>query len=220
LRKLGSVVLVFAVTAAAAMSLSACGSSSSGKEGGTLTGSYASFPEYLDPQLAYSVEGWTALWNTYLPLLTYAHASGNAGSEVIPALATAMPKITNGGKRYTLFLRKGLKYSDGTLVKASDFPYTVERMFKLNSVGSSFFTDIAGAEKFAETKQGGIGGIKANDKTGEIQIELEKPSGTFTNELATPLVGLVPSGTPHWFREVKAPVLYLAVKVAGDGVIQ
>jgi peptide/nickel transport system substrate-binding protein len=196
LRKLGFVLLIFALAAASTVGLAACGSSSSGKEGGTLTGSYASFPEYLDPQLAYSVEGWTALWNTYLPLLTYAHASGNAGSEVIPALATAMPKITNGGKTYTLFLRKGLKYSNGKPVKASDFSYTVERMFKLNSVGSSFYTDIAGAEEFAETKKGGIGGIKANDKTGEIQIELEKPSGTFTYVLATPLVGLVPSGTP------------------------
>jgi len=33
-------------------------------------------------------------------------------------------------------------------------------------------------------------------------------------------VVVVPSGTPHWFREVKAPVLYFAVKVAGDGVVQ
>jgi glc operon protein GlcG len=33
-------------------------------------------------------------------------------------------------------------------------------------------------------------------------------------------VVVVPSGTPHWFRDVKAPVLYLAVKVAGDGVVQ
>jgi uncharacterized protein GlcG (DUF336 family) len=33
-------------------------------------------------------------------------------------------------------------------------------------------------------------------------------------------VVVVPNGTPHWFRDVKAPVLYLAVKVAGDGVVQ
>ena len=33
-------------------------------------------------------------------------------------------------------------------------------------------------------------------------------------------VVVVPNGTPHWFREVKAPMLYLAVKVAGDGVVQ
>ena len=40
---------------------------------------------------------------------------------MIPGLAESLPKITNGGKTYTLILRKGLKYSDGTPVKASDF---------------------------------------------------------------------------------------------------
>lgn len=196
MRKLGPVLLVLALVAASAVSLAACGSSSSGKEGGTLTGSYASFPDYLDPQLSYTSEGWTALWNSYTPLLSFAHASGKAGSKVIPGLATAMPKITNGGKTYTLFLRKGLKYSDGTPVKASDFPATVERLFKLNSGGVPFYTSIVGAEKFAETKQGGISGIKTDDKTGEIVIDLEKPRGTFTDELAIPFLALVPKGTP------------------------
>ena len=196
MRKLGSVLLVLALVAASAVGLAACGSSSGGKEGGTLTGSYASFPDYLDPQLSYTSEGWTALWNSYTPLLSFAHAGGKAGSKVIPGLATAMPKITNGGKTYTLFLRKGLKYSDGTPVKASDFPATVERLFKLNSGGVPFYTSIVGAEKFAETKQGGISGIKTNDKTGEIVIDLEKPRGTFTDELAIPFVALVPKGTP------------------------
>ena len=61
------------------------------------------------------------MYDTYLPLLTYAHASGAAGSKVVPALAESLPKVTDGGKTYTLTLRKGLKYSDGTPVKASDF---------------------------------------------------------------------------------------------------
>ena len=120
-----------------ALGLSACGSGSgSGKDGGTLTGSYASFPGYLDPALSYEVEGWTAMYDTYLPLLTYAHANGAAGSKVVPALAESLPKITNGGKTYTLTLRKGLKYSDGTPVKASDFKSTIERLFKISSPGS------------------------------------------------------------------------------------
>jgi peptide/nickel transport system substrate-binding protein len=69
-------------------------------------------------------------------------------------------------------------------------------MFKLNSPGSPFYTTIVGAEKFAETKTGGIPGIKSNDKTGEIQIELEGPRGTFPFELGLLFVGLVPNGTP------------------------
>ena len=160
LRKLGLVLLVFALVAASALGLAACGSSSGGKEGGTLTGSYASFPDYLDPQLSYTSEGWTAIWNTYMPLLTYAHAKARRAARWFPAWPRAMPKISNGGKTYTLFLRKGLKYSDGTPVKASDFPATVERLFKLNSGGSPFYTNIVGAEKFAETKQGGIAGSR------------------------------------------------------------
>jgi peptide/nickel transport system substrate-binding protein len=193
-KKLGAVVAVVGMLAMG-LSLSSCGSSG-GKEGGTLHGTYASFPDALDPALARTVEAWTAMYSTYIPLLTYAHANGQAGSKVIPGLAESLPKIGNGGKTYTLTLRKGLKYSDGTPVKASDFASTVERMFKLNSGGSTFYTDIVGAEKFAETKSGGIAGIKTDDKTGQIVIDLVQPRGTFTNELALMYVALVPSGTP------------------------
>lgn len=194
---------VFGLAAVASIGLVACGSSGSsgsssseGKEGGTLNATFAGFPDYLDPGLSYTAEGWTAMGETYLPLLTFAHADGAAGGQVIPALAKEMPKITNGGKTYTLFLRPGLKYSDGTPVKASDFTYAVERVFKVNSGGSPFYSGIVGAEKFAATKKGGIPGIKANDQTGEIVINLTKPRGTFTNELALMFVAPVPPGTP------------------------
>jgi peptide/nickel transport system substrate-binding protein len=176
-----------------------CGGSSSsgGGEGGTLKATFSAFPDYMDPALSHTGEGWTAMWDTYIPLLTYAHESGKAGSQVIPGLAQAMPEISNGGKRYTLTLRKGLKYSDGTPVKASDFPYSLERVFKLNSSGSPYYTGIVGAEEFAKTKQGGIAGISADDASGKIVIDLVAPSGTFTNELALPFVALVPAGTPN-----------------------
>ena len=193
MRKFGPVALALAV--AAALGLTACGSSG-GKEGGTLTGSYASFPDYLDPQLSYTQEGWTAMFDTYLPLLTYKRANGVEGSKVVPGLAESLPKISNGGKTYTLTLRKGLKYSDGTPVKASDFTSTVERLFKINSPGSFYYESIVGGEKFAKTKQGGIPGIKTDNKSGKIEIELVAPHGSFTNELAMLFVAPLPPGTP------------------------
>jgi peptide/nickel transport system substrate-binding protein len=207
LKKHRAAIAVLAFAAVAALGLVSCGggsdsSSSSGggegggKQGGTLNVTYASFPDYMDPQLSYTQEGWSAMGEVYIPLLTYQHGEGTEGAEVIPGLAKEMPKISNGGKTYTLFLRPGLKYSNGKPVKASDFPYSVERLFKVNSGGSPFYTSIVGAEKFAETKQGGIPGIKANDKTGEIKIELEKPRGTFANELGLMFVAPVPKGTP------------------------
>ena len=189
MRKLQAALFV-AVLTMVAIGLSSCGGSS-GKEGGTLTGSYASFPE-LDPSLSYDQEGWTAMYDTYLPLLTYKHASGAEGAEIVPALAESLPKVTNGGKTYTLTLRKGLRYSDGTPVKASDFAATVERLFKINSPGSPFYESIVGAEEFAKTKSGGIAGITTDDKSGKIEIELTQPRGTFTDELAMLFVALLP----------------------------
>lgn len=186
--------LVVALMTMVAIALSSCGGSG-GKEGGVLRGTYASFPE-LDPTIASSVEGLTAMYDTYLPLLTYRHASGTEGAEVVPALAESLPKISKDGKTYTLTLRKGLEYSDGTPVKASDFTASIERIFKLDSYGSSFYTDIVGAEKFAETKRGGISGIETDDKTGEIVIHLNRPRGTFVNELALLYSAVLPSDTP------------------------
>ena len=195
---------LIAVLALAALGLASCGGGSDttggggggGQKGGDLKGTYASFPDYMDPALSYTAEGWTAMADVYVPLLTYKHANGEEGSEVIPGLAKEMPKISNGGKTYTLFLRPGLKYSDGTPVKASDFPFAVERMIQLNSGGSPFYLTIEGAEKFAETKKGPIPGIKTNDKTGEIVINLEGPRGTFTNELGLMFVAPLPQDTP------------------------
>lgn len=194
MRKLHATLAVLGL-AVICLGLSSCDGGSGGKEGGTLRGTYASFAE-LDPTIAYTAEGLTAMYNTYLPLLTYAHANGEAGTEVVPALAESLPEISKDGKTYTLTLRMGLKYSDGTPVKASDFAATMERVFKLNSPGSSFYTGIVGAEEFAETKRGGISGIETDDKTGEIVIHLTQPRGTFTNELALLYSAVLPGDTP------------------------
>ena len=167
-----------------------------GNEGGTLKGAYGSFPDYMDPQISYTAEGWTAMRPVYIPMLTYKHAAGEEGNEIIPGLAKELPKVSNGGKTYTMFMKSGLKYSNGEPIKAGDFKYAVERAFLTNSGGSPFYATIVGAEKFAETKKGGIPGIKVNEKTGEIVVNLEKPRGTFDNELALMFVAPIPQKTP------------------------
>ena len=200
MKKLAALIAVLVLAAVAAVGLVSCGggdsASGDGQKGGILDGTYGSFPDFMDPALSYTAEGWNAMGEVYLPLLTYKHAGGEEGSEVIPGLAKELPKISNGGKTYTLFLRPGLKYSDGTPVRASDFPYSVERMIKLNSPGAPFYLTIEGAEKFAETKQGPIPGIETDDKSGEIVINLEGPRGTFVNELGLLFVAMLPKGTP------------------------
>src|SRR5215207_4557588 len=90
--------LALALVAAAALVSAGCGSGGDAAPSGTLRATFSSFPDYLDPALSHSEEGWTAIYDTYVPLLTYKHASGKEGSEVIPGLARALPQISADGK--------------------------------------------------------------------------------------------------------------------------
>jgi peptide/nickel transport system substrate-binding protein len=169
-----------------------------GKTGGTITTAYTSFPDYLDPALSYTQEGWQTLWTVYTGLLTYNHAEGAEGATVVPGLAEEMPDISADGKTYTLKLRSGLKYSDGKAVKAADFEHAIKRMLNLESGGSSFFLGIEGAEKYVKDgkARADITGIETNDQTGEITINLAEADGRFPYILAMPFATLVPQDTP------------------------
>src|ERR671938_991369 len=157
---------------------------------------YDTGTDFLDPGLSYTVEGWSIMWNVYLPLIGYKHVNGPDGATIVPYLAKALPQVSADGKTYTLTLRKGLKYSDGTAVKASDFRATIERNLKVDSPGVGFFSNIVGADAFSKTKKGHITGITTNDGTGTITIKLTQPQGDFQNILATEFAALVPAATP------------------------
>jgi peptide/nickel transport system substrate-binding protein len=153
--------------------------------------------DYLDPGLAYTVQGWSIMLPVHLGLLTYKLENGPAGATLIPALAQDMPEISDDGLNYKFTLREGLKYSDGKAVKASDFKATIKRLYLVDSPGVGFFTGIQGAEKFAETKKGDISGIVTNDSARTIDIKLTKPQGDFVYVLATMFASVVPAGTPN-----------------------
>lgn len=192
---------IAALGCAAAVGLAACGGGGSNGKAASATGPAtvvaASAPDSLDPQVGVTTSSTEATWNVYLGLYTYAHANGTAGTKVIPALAAGLPRITEAGTLYSVTLRKGLVFSDGTPVKASDFAYAIERAIKLNWENKSFLTEhIAGAEAYDQGKAGSISGISTDDATGAIQIKLTAPYGPFMNVLAFPAAGLIPSTTP------------------------
>jgi peptide/nickel transport system substrate-binding protein len=170
--------------------------SSSGKSFANFRIAYDTGIDYLDPSLSYTVQGWSILWNVYLPLLGYKHVNGPDGATLVPYLAQDMPKVSADGKTYTFTLRKGLKYSDGTPVKASDFPKTIERDYAVNSPGVGFFSNIVGTDTIAKTGKGTISGIDANDSAGTITIHLKDPQGDFEYIMATEFAALVPPNSP------------------------
>jgi peptide/nickel transport system substrate-binding protein len=180
-----------------------CGSSdgetaSSDKDGGAITIAQGSQPDALDPAIAYTSNSWEPLWLVYTPPLTYRRAEGAEGAELIPGAAEALPTVSDGGKTYSFKIRKGLKYSDGTPVKASDFEHAVKRVLTLESGGTYLFEGIEGATEYIEAgdPEGDISGIEADDKTGDVTVTLTAPDGSFNNVLATTFAGLVPSTTP------------------------
>ena len=197
-------ISIFGIAALTAISATSCGGPKGGTgntggtaaKGGEINATLTSFPDYVDPQLSYTVEGWEVLWNTYTPLLTYRHQKGAAGTDVVPGLAKDMPEISTDGKTYKLTLRPNMKYSDGTPIKATDFTYAIKRLFKANSGWSVFYEGIIGAKDFADGKADTISGIVADDATGGITITLDKPNGTFTNVLGLTFAAPVPPSTP------------------------
>ena len=187
-----------AATTSGGSDTTAASDSGEAKQGGTMTGYLTSSPDYMDPALAYTQEGWILLWTAYTPLLTYKHEEGEEGSKLIPGLAESMPDISADGKTYKLKLRSGLKFSDGTPVKASDFEHTIKRVLNLESGGSAFYLPIVGAEDYVKKgdPDADIPGIVTDDKTGEITIKLNSKIGSFSNVLAMDFAGIVPSSTP------------------------
>ena len=152
--------------------------------------------DYLDPGLSYTPEGWSVLWNVYLPLLGYRHVNGPGGATIVPYLARELPQVSADGKTYTLVLRTGLKYSNGAPVRAGDFKATIERDYRLDSPGVAFFSNIVGAVEYSRTKKGAITGIASDDATGQITIHLLAPQADFENVLASDFAALVPANAP------------------------
>lgn len=103
-----------------------------------------------------------------------------------PAIAAGQPKISNNGKTYTIVIRDGAKWADGTDITADDFVTAWQRVVdpKTASPSVELFSAIKNAKEIASGKQPKETlAVKSNgNKT--IEIELEKPTPYFTDLLA------------------------------------
>src|SRR3954451_14121375 len=94
------------ITVGCAVALAGCGGSSGGDKGITIA--ETAQPDSLDPAVGYTVNALEPGWLVYTPLLTYRHASGQAGTQLQPGLAEALPRVSADGRTYRLKLRQGL----------------------------------------------------------------------------------------------------------------
>ena len=164
--------------------------------------------DYMDPGLSYRLASWQVFQDVYIGLVVKAHVSCQTSNcaKIVPGLATTTGTVTNGTD-YKFTLRKGLKYSNGETVKASDFKHTIIRDFNLNSPGIGFFSNIVGVDacEANPTKCTDISGIITNDSSGTVEIKLKKPESDFEYVLSIPFTAVVPSSTPNKDTENPPP---------------
>lgn len=87
----------------------------------TLRLNLASEPDYLDPALNSSVDGACLAANSFSGLYTY-----DANGVPVPACAEGY-EVSEDGLTYTVTLKEGLKWSDGSDLTADDFVYSWKR---------------------------------------------------------------------------------------------
>lgn len=153
----------------------------------------------LDPQINYTLQYWQLYQATYDGLVAFQKVGGEASFDVVPDLATAMPKVTNDGKTYTFTLRKGIKFSNGKTVTVADVLASFQRLFKVSSPNvGSWYNDIVGGPACVTTPATCTlkGGVVVNAATNTVVFNLIAPDAEFLDQLAVPFGSIIPANTP------------------------
>src|SRR5579885_2941466 len=126
-----------ALLAAAAATAAIRTHGAAAKTGGTLAvGMSAGEPDALDPTLARTFSG-REVFLTFCEKLN----DLNAKAQIVPQLASALPTISKDKLTYTIPLRKGIKFNDGTPFNAAAVVTTLNRDLTLK--GSTRASEIS-----------------------------------------------------------------------------
>lgn len=176
-----------------ALVVSACGSPSPTTGGGAPAGGagggkagvmtvVGADPPTLDPALTQDATSAEYIVEIYSGLVAL-----STKMEVVPDLAERW-ELSDDGKTYTFFLRKGAKFHDGKEIKASDFQYALERATDPNTgstVADTYLGDIVGAREKLEGKRKQLPGVKVVDDF-TLQITIDVPKVYFLAKLTYP----------------------------------
>ena len=179
------------VLIASALVVSACSSSSddAGGSGGAITVAYQNDIATLDPAIGYDWQNWSIIKSLFSRLLDYEPGTTN----LVPDLATEMPKISADGMTFEFNIRDDVKFHNGRLLVADDVKYSIERAVnpKTQSPGAGFFASIDGFDAASAGKSTDISGITVNSPT-SITFKLSRPDATFLHVMAINFASVVP----------------------------
>lgn len=154
-------------------------------------------------------------------LLAVNHAAGTSGLQLVPDLAIGLPSPTDDGQTYTFRLRPGIRYSDGRLVRASDFRRAIERAFVLRALNRDVLEGIRGVARCSAAHGTACDlrrGVATDDRTQTVTISLAAADPRFLEKLTTSgLATPAPPGTPmHLIRSGSIPGTGPYVVAAAD----
>ncbi len=171
--------------------------SAASHQGGTLVVLSNNAPLSIDPNAAYDPTAYTMLTSTNDGLLTFARVGGAAGGGIVPDLATAVPKPVDDGRTYTFYLRRGIHYSDGSLVRPQDVRHSFARFLTIATGPTNGLAHVIGASDCKPQGKCDLSqGIVSDDATWSVTFHLSAPDPTFLDIVALPVLAIVPSSAP------------------------
>src|SRR4030042_1527233 len=122
------------------------------------------WPAYIDPAIGYDTTSSVALVNLY-DALVFSNVKGEAQPHVAESW-----KVSDDGLTWTFYIRKGIKFHDGSELTASDVKFSFDRLV---AIGRGFSYSFLGQEIRTEV---------VDPYT--INFYLKEPNGTFLKNLA------------------------------------
>ncbi len=158
------------------------------KQGGDIVITYKDDIATLDPAIGYDWVNWSMIKSLYSRLMDYTPGT----PDLIPSLAESFT-VSPDGLTYTFKLRKGVKFTNGRELVASDVKYSIERAVdpKTQGPGAGFFGAIKGFDAVTGGTSTTLDGIATPDDQTVI-FTLSRPDATFLHVLAINFASVVP----------------------------
>jgi ABC-type transport system substrate-binding protein len=175
----------------------------------------------LDP--AHDYDGWETLRLTNDGLMAFRRVGGQRSSTLVPDLSASVPAPTEEGRTYTFKRRRGIRYSTGATVHASDIRRGLERVLRVNAGLAYYYTGIRGARRCVGRRVPCdlSSGIQVDDDAGTITFRLTAPDPDFLYKLALPnAVAVAPGVGVVAHRPVPATGPYMVAGLSARGPLR
>jgi YVTN family beta-propeller protein len=169
-----------------------------GHRGGTLRVLATGNADTMDPVLTQNLL--VVLPLTYDGLTAYQRVGGGGSVQLVPDLAVSLPSPTDDGTTYTFQLRRGIRFSNGELVRPEDFRRALERDLVLggnSNYGGPFADVVGGAACAANPNHCDLSrGVVTNDAANTVTFHLVASNPEFLKRLTLLDAVAVPAETP------------------------